>query len=352
MVCRAQHDTLDSVARHVRYHGDIHALVWKLTNPYTDDKDRARAIFIWITHHIAYDRVKFNKGKSPGIPDYSGFPDSAARMQAFTDRYVRRVLHRRKAVCSGYAWLFTKMCDIARLRSSVVVGYSKTKPYQVGGGISEDHAWNVIWLDGAWHFVDATWAAGGCDEDKSPTWLERFLLGYGDPCLGRFHYKYDEYYWLTPFDYFQRNHYPLDPRWAMLNLTRQGFADQPYINRREIEDLILLSPRTGVIDARVGDTLRFSFTYRNLDVFRDTLQVNTNAFRNPPIWYRVRRRWRLDTVAAKMQRYIVPQINGDVETFTYVVGNPFLDYIEVLRHSDLLMRFRIRVNGTAWGLHN
>lgn len=61
------------------------------------------------------------------------------------------------AVCNGYAQAFQLMADAAGLDVVTVTGMDLAG---VGGG---SHAWNRVWVEGAWRVVDVTWddAEGG-----------------------------------------------------------------------------------------------------------------------------------------------------------------------------------------------
>ncbi len=54
-----------------------------------------------------------------------------------------------KSVCSGYAMLFQRMMDAMNI------------PCRCWGGYINDggaHMWNIVYLDGLWYHLDATWA--------------------------------------------------------------------------------------------------------------------------------------------------------------------------------------------------
>ena len=53
------------------------------------------------------------------------------------------------AICLGYASTFQLLMDLLGIECITVVGASF--------GSSEDHAWNMVKLDGAWYCVDVTW---------------------------------------------------------------------------------------------------------------------------------------------------------------------------------------------------
>ena len=58
----------------------------------------------------------------------------------------------RVAVCDGIASAFKLLCLIEGIPCVKVDGLGKNS------GGSEAHAWNKVYIDGAWHIVDATWA--------------------------------------------------------------------------------------------------------------------------------------------------------------------------------------------------
>lgn len=123
-------------------------LAYQLTSPFDSPTDKARAIFIWLHHNIAYDVVSFFgnnvKGSTPQSTLQSGL-----------------------AVCEGYAALFTNLATYAGLESVVISGHGKgygftalppgspLPPYNAG------HAWNAVKIDdGEWKLIDACWGAG------------------------------------------------------------------------------------------------------------------------------------------------------------------------------------------------
>ena len=64
-----------------------------------------------------------------------------------------------KAVCSGYALLFQKFMEQMGIPSYYVA--------------TEDHAWNIVYVDGAWYQIDCTW-----DGQDGGTIYDYFLFGY------------------------------------------------------------------------------------------------------------------------------------------------------------------------------
>jgi transglutaminase-like putative cysteine protease len=82
-----------------------------------DDWERARAVYIWVTEHIAYDTAAYFSGRYGALDAESVF----------------------------------------RSGSSVCSGYSKGAGYRPGQSFrSTNHAWNAIYIDGGRHLFDST----------------------------------------------------------------------------------------------------------------------------------------------------------------------------------------------------
>jgi transglutaminase/protease-like cytokinesis protein 3 len=177
---------------------DLQALTSYLVEPARDDFEKARAIFVWITHNIDYDAASYFRGQLPRIG-----PDEALR--------------KGKAVCFGYSGLFEAMARAAGLEVYSISGMSKGFSYQNrsrAGAIS--HAWNAVKLAGDWYLLDATWGAGYLDGQRK-----------------RFVRRFQPHYFLTPPDAFILDHLPDDPRWQLL---------KPRVTTKEFDALVFLRP--------------------------------------------------------------------------------------------------------------
>jgi Transglutaminase-like domain len=330
--------SVDSFAKTVRYKGNLDSLTKRLTAPYAGQLFKTRAIFRWITENIRYDYKDYNRYDYKG-KDRKGYKcrddeDCEAKKIAWETKYIDRVVRRKKGVCAGYAMLFKKMCDLAGLKSEMIEGYTRQLYYQVGSTGSLNHAWNSVWIDSAYYLLDATWAAGGCEKDD-------------DGKLLFFQKNFNEYYWLTPPDDFVRDHYPKTPTWTLIpNYTKEKFAANPYYKPSELANIELITPKSGIINAKKGDTIHFKIDYEGSF---DNLQINSDIFRNPDIWVvdKISRRKtvrRLDTIAVKMQQYIPYRRDGSFCEFEYVVTSESLYYLDILFDRQRIMRFNVHVN--------
>ncbi|KAI9783922.1 MAG: hypothetical protein M1835_003690 [Candelina submexicana] len=120
----------------------------QLTSPFPSATDKARAIFTWLHHNVAYNTKAFFSGNiQPSTP--------------------ASTINSGLAVCEGYAGLFAALAMRAGLEAIVVSGHGKgyghkalapgepIPPYSAG------HAWNAVRIDnGEWKLIDACWGAG------------------------------------------------------------------------------------------------------------------------------------------------------------------------------------------------
>ncbi|GAB2702211.1 hypothetical protein GCM10027037_29650 [Mucilaginibacter koreensis] len=325
----------DTLALHIRYEGDLPRLTHQLTDPFTDQTLKARAIFRWITDNIAYDHKYYNryayKGKEPKTYHCNDERDCEIKKQVWENGYIDKALNTGKAVCEGYALLFKRMCRIAGIEAEMVTGYTRTQFYEIGTPGDLDHAWNAVWLNGTYHLLDATWAAGGCAKDD-------------DGRLKEFHKHYNEYYWLTPAADFAKNHFPEDTKWVLLpRYTQTDFSANPFYESDVVADIHLIAPKNGIINAKRGDTVRFSIVYPGPV---QKVQINSNMFQNQEIWtmqyINKREAVRvLDSMALKRQQYIPYRQHGNTYEFAYVVRDYSLNYLDILFDYKRVMRFKV-----------
>ena len=328
---------VDSFAVTVKYRGDLAALTRALTAPYPGQLFKARAIFKWITENIRYDCKDYNKHEYRGKPykeiKCKDDEDCEAKIEASETEYIDKVLKRKKAVCQGYAMLFKRMCILAGLQAEFIPGYIRQHYYQVGMSGSLIHAWNSVLIDSTYYLLDATWAAGTAVPNERGKLVD-YIKGL------------NEYYWLTPPRDFARDHFPQNPKWTLIpNYTIENFADNPYYRPSLLWELELKKPGSGIIRAKLGDTIRFEIYFS--ETFKH-LQINSNIFHNPDIWVtegngRRRRTRKLDTFALKLQQYIPYRRRGNLLAFEYVVRDKSLYYLDILCDRLRIMRFNVKV---------
>ena len=113
--------------------------VWPMS-----DYMKYRTIYQYVTEHVSYDYDAYQ-----AYLDQHG--SAAGHETAYT---AYGALVEGKAVCQGYSALFYAMCRYAGIPVLIATGQA------TGSAGYENHAWNMIQLDGLWYQVDATWDEG------------------------------------------------------------------------------------------------------------------------------------------------------------------------------------------------
>ena len=319
---------LDSICRTFVYKGDLKLLVHELTDHYTTETEKARAIFVWIADNIAYDYKAINKDKKPETFKCNG-KNCTDKYSEWENNYIKKVLKEKKAICDGYARLFKRMCDYAGLRTDIVSGYTKKRDFQIGRMGDLNHAWNGILLDGKYHFIDVTWAAGGCGEKPDGT-------------LMPFRKSFNDYYWLTPADKFMRDHFPADKNHPLvINGSMKKYRDSPYIRQEYISNIEVLSHDSGIIEVCKGDTLHFKIMFR--DFLWSKVQVNTNVKPNPNPWRFSGTSYYLEQVLLDKQKYVEHTFNNYIFEFDYIIREDNVRYIDILFDYNRMIRFKVKM---------
>lgn len=161
-----------------------------LTEPANTELTKVRGIYVWMAHNITYDMKGF---KAKELPDYR----------------PKAVLNSKVAVCEGYARLFNELCNEAGIRSEIIRGYSKGYGYIDGDNIEvTNHAWNAVYLNGQWQFIDVTWAARKSNDNRQLRPISN-------------------QYFLTPPEEFILLHLPEIPAWQLLSspISKKKFEE-------------------------------------------------------------------------------------------------------------------------------
>lgn len=116
---------------------DLTAHVQSITKHAVNHDEKVKAIYQWITHHIAYDTER--------------------NIYSADMCYLEG-----KGVCNAYSLLMVKMLDCAGIRSIKVNGKARNGHSDEWEG----HAWVIVEkADGSFLLCDPTWDAGGVDDE-------------------------------------------------------------------------------------------------------------------------------------------------------------------------------------------
>lgn len=150
-----------------------------LTKNLSTDREKARALYIWISHNIRYDLSLINTN----------------RRYNSSEEIINEVLTNKQGVCQHYSELFHAMSKSAGLKSYLISGYTR---HGTGEIADISHAWNAIQIDSGYYLIDATWAAG-------------YALN------GKYIHQFRDQYFLIPPKDFIKDHMPFDPVWQFLD---------------------------------------------------------------------------------------------------------------------------------------
>jgi len=155
---------------------------------FTTDKDKVRAIFIWVASNIQYDIANMY----------------AINFYESREEKIAKPLKTRKGICENYAALFNDICLKSGIRSFVVEGYTK----QNGFTDYIPHAWCAALVDSNWFMFDPTWSSGYVNN-------------------GKFYKKINNDYFKANPSKLIRSHMPFDYLWQFLYypVTNQEFYD-------------------------------------------------------------------------------------------------------------------------------
>jgi SH3-like domain-containing protein len=93
------------------------------------DSDKVKAIYNWVINNVSYD---YNKKPASGyVPD------------------IVTTYNTKKGICYDFAALFAAMLRSQGVPTKMCKGYAS--------GVSGYHAWNEVYVNGAWHTVDTSY---------------------------------------------------------------------------------------------------------------------------------------------------------------------------------------------------
>ncbi|MCG2617817.1 hypothetical protein LZZ85_26185 [Terrimonas sp. NA20] len=294
----------------------LNELSQKLTRGYLSEKEKTRAIFRWITANISY-RTRFNAGnKHDDI--YASNDEDTSILKPVDERVAESVFRTRLALCDGYSRLFKILCDRAGIRSEVVLGYARTETFKRIQRFRSNHSWNAVYADSAWYLLDVTWASGFID-DRTDRYVQHF----------------DEQYFLSRPEDFIREHYPDEIQWTLMENPPviPEFLHSPYKQRAFVKYHInRYLPSTGMINAAVGDTLRFELNSTDWEADKN---VSANPFLDQSLYY------------SEKSALIKPQATkNNSTTYRYVVSSASTQWLYLLYNDDVVLRYRVSVRPT------
>lgn len=264
------YDFVDKKVSNYPNYTDIQTLSIRIKNDFETDKDRVRAIFIWIAKNIVYDTYS-NPFETDGLEIFFTDYQKKRYLKKAEIKKLNNIMTNKIAVCDGYALLFKKLCQKINIESKIIYGYTKTNPKYIGVNRTyKDHAWNFVKIDNEWKIIDVTWASG-----------------YQDVFSKRFIKKFNDYYFFTDPRSFIKHHFPLNPNNQLVEKTisLDGFFSKPIFYPKYFNtDIKLSSKHSGIIEVeRKNDFIIIHFDKINKQDDFHYLFMNNNYVKKLPI---------------------------------------------------------------------
>ncbi|KAK3601244.1 hypothetical protein CHS0354_040422 [Potamilus streckersoni] len=215
-------------------------LAYYLVKPATNNLERVRVFYRWITDNIRYD----TEGQVGGINSCD----------------PNEVLKTGKSVGLGYADLFSAFCRVVNIPVHTIKGHAKGYNHNpetvLTPSTKPNHAWNVVLLDGYWRFIECMWGSGHLKEQT-------------------FNKHFTEFYFLTDPDLFISEHYPCtkyrkerDSKWQLLDkpISVIEFVTRVKLSSTALEyGVIPMSHKSGVIELKSDDTISIQDEHGNIE---------------------------------------------------------------------------------------
>lgn len=142
------HSSVDGYSTYYRYYCTVREVHSSMTaNEYSQAMNKARTIAANNNYGSDYDKIK---------RVYKWICDNVEYDYSYSDGSIYDALIGGKSVCAGYAGAFQVIMDALGIECYINEGKAN----------GEDHAWNIVKLEGKYYFVDATWGDTSTEYDK------------------------------------------------------------------------------------------------------------------------------------------------------------------------------------------
>lgn len=258
-----QYRKADSIAR--LYDGyslyNLPELANNLTGQLTDERDKIRAIYTWVSTNISNDFDTYFRNK---VKRYK-YRNNQEKLSDW-NRKVSRILFKNllteyKSICSGYAYLVNELAIHTGLKCKIINGYGKISEKEILQKGNPNHAWNAIKIDGEWFFLDTTWSSG--------------IYKIGER---KFINEFNDTYFLVSPDLFILNHYPeniIDTHTDLIT-DPDTFLAGPCVKKAAIQfGIVPFTPKQYNIELNRGEKLVIELGAGQLEtVDQITLKIN------------------------------------------------------------------------------
>lgn len=187
---------------------ELNKLTYNLTNNLATDVEKLRAIYLWICNNIANDFRLYSLNERKR----NRFEKDSLKLENWNSKFkktlFKKLLKKKKTICTGYAYLLKEMCKIVGIESYMVNGFARTATVDFSKLTMPNHTWNIVKLNNKWYVCDPTWSTG-----------------ISFPEEGRFQFIYNDGYFLANPELFFMNHFPADNQFSLLGEKTLNFRE-------------------------------------------------------------------------------------------------------------------------------
>ena len=187
---------------------DLNKLTFKLTQNLETDVEKVRAIYVWICNNIANDFRLYSmneRKRNKYVKDSIALQNWNSK---FKNLLFKKLLRKKRTICTGYAYLFKEMCALADIKAIIINGFGRTATVDFEKLVMPNHTWNAVLLNNKWYLCDPTWSTG-----------------ISFPEEGKFTFQYSDGYFLTEPKLFFLNHFPLEKQHSLLGENTPNFQE-------------------------------------------------------------------------------------------------------------------------------
>ncbi len=145
--------TLESVG------ADLYRVVLKPEYEYTENECQGFSLLVETAFQPKIDELSNSSDYDKAIGVYEYLIENTKYDLAYMGKTIYEMAKDHRAVCEGYARATQYMLTKLGVETLYVVGKSDN-----GSGEPEDHAWNIVKLDGEYYNVDTTWGDPALDD--------------------------------------------------------------------------------------------------------------------------------------------------------------------------------------------
>jgi len=215
-----------------------------VTDGLSDPRDKAEAIFKWVTNNIAYDMKMYEDFKTGERDKRKGKRIPRSKMEEHNANKVSTALKKKKGICEDYALVFKAIADEANLETVSIKGWIRNDPSKLRS-TGMKHVWNGVKIDGQWLYCDATYASG-------------FLNNYDEFV---FDYEGDSYFFPNK-EQMQYTHFAKDTTYKLtpVALTKAEFKVRPLVGKGFFTNQVTnLDPNQVAINVKRGENITIAF---------------------------------------------------------------------------------------------